>query len=479
MTYRLATQRTAIAAVVVTSLWTVGGDQPRRRVDPVQKNRPHVVAHTAGWLEGPQQYYVSPNGTPQSAGTLADPLDLATALAPGGPAGPGDTVWLRGGTYAGAFVSTLTGTPAAPIQVLAFPGERPTIDGRTDSAVATLTVNGGDTLYRDFEVTNTSPDRDRERGIGVNVFGPRVRIVNLMVHDTGNGIGLWSPAIEAELYGNIIYNVGWHEQQEGKGHSIYVQNETGVKRIVDNVLFNGYSFGIHAYTVQGRIDNLHIEGNVSFNHGLLSPNREPRANILVGGWHVAARPALIENFTYVDPAGYGPGAELGYWAGCSSARVLGNYLVGRPPIRLRRCEDVTMANNRFYGDVDDATVQEFPNNGYVRSPTGARADVFVRPNQYEEGRATIVVFNWSQRSSVPVDLTRARLRRHERFEIRDVQDYTGAPMSAGDYVPGTRVELSMTRDRSAQPVGTSAVPHTTAEFGVFVVQPAAPRQPRR
>jgi hypothetical protein len=129
--------------------------------------------------------------------------------------------------------------------------------------------------------------------------------------------------------------------------------------------------------------------------------------------------------------------------------------------------------------VDDATVEEFPDNAYVRSPSSGRVDVFVRPNQYEEGRATIVVFNWSKRSSVPIDLTTARLLRHERFEVRDVQDYAGAPLTAGVYTPGTRVDLSMTGERSAEPVGTSAVPHTTAEFGVFVVQPAAPRQPRR
>ena len=36
----------------------------------------------------------------------------------------------------------------------------------------------------------------------------------------------------------------------GHGHSIYVQNVNGNKRIVDNILFDGFSFGIHAYTVE-------------------------------------------------------------------------------------------------------------------------------------------------------------------------------------------------------------------------------------
>ena len=254
-------------------------------------------------------------------------------------------------------------------------------------------------------MTNTSPARDRERGIGVNVFGPRVRIVNLVVHDTGNGIGLWSPAIGAELYGNIIYDVGWQDEREGKGHSMYVQNETGLKRIVDNVLFNGHGFGIHAYAQQGRIDDIHIEGNVSFNHGLLALNREPKPNILVGGWHVAERPALIENFTYMPGAGNGAGAQLGYWAGCRGARVLRNYLVGGTPIRLRRCEDVTMSGNRFYGTVDEDTVRGFPDNAYLQPAAGAPADIFVRPNEYERGRAVIVVFNWPKRPAIAVHLS--------------------------------------------------------------------------
>src|SRR5213078_3276221 len=58
------------------------------------------------------------------------PWNLATALSGGnGKVQPGDTVWLRGGTYAGQFRSTLTGTAAAPIVVRQYPGERAIIDG--------------------------------------------------------------------------------------------------------------------------------------------------------------------------------------------------------------------------------------------------------------------------------------------------------------------------------------------------------------
>src|SRR4051794_17269054 len=67
-------------------------------------------------------FYASPPGSPAGDGSLVRPWDLATAL--NAPAIlPGDTLWLRGGTYDGAFTSTLAGTPQAPIQVRSATGE--------------------------------------------------------------------------------------------------------------------------------------------------------------------------------------------------------------------------------------------------------------------------------------------------------------------------------------------------------------------
>ena len=61
---------------------------------------------------------------------------------------PGDTIWLRGGTYRGAFVSTLTGHPRAPVVLRQAPGARATIDGG-------LEVRGADATYWGFEVMNS------------------------------------------------------------------------------------------------------------------------------------------------------------------------------------------------------------------------------------------------------------------------------------------------------------------------------------
>ncbi len=91
-------------------------------------------------------YFIAPWGTPFGDGTSDQPLDLATTLSSRSSAKPGDTLILLGGTYHGAFVSTLTGAENNPIIVRQAPGARATIDGD-------LTVQGAWTTYWGLEVT--------------------------------------------------------------------------------------------------------------------------------------------------------------------------------------------------------------------------------------------------------------------------------------------------------------------------------------
>lgn len=86
---------------------------------------------------------------------------------------------------------------------------------------------------------------------------------------------------------------------------MYTQNETGTKRIVDNILFYGFSHGLHAFTQtqEGFLNNLHIEGNTIFNSGIASGVSGATRNILVGGGggRVAQNPTIVRNCTYFTP----------------------------------------------------------------------------------------------------------------------------------------------------------------------------------
>ena len=61
------------------------------------------------------------------------------------------------------------------------------------------------------------------------------------------GFGFWEPAVDAEIYGCVIHDFGYNAPDRGHGHAIYTQNLKGTKRLVDNIMFHGYGWNIHAY----------------------------------------------------------------------------------------------------------------------------------------------------------------------------------------------------------------------------------------
>ena len=73
-------------------------------------------------------YYVAPTGSDYNAGTITSPF--ATLQKAHGLAVAGDTIYMRGGTYAVTAQTTLTrsGVSGNPINIFAYPGEVPVID---------------------------------------------------------------------------------------------------------------------------------------------------------------------------------------------------------------------------------------------------------------------------------------------------------------------------------------------------------------
>lgn len=453
--------------LLLADLIRAGHDEVRQRPDALAARpsplRPWETASRR------QVYFAAPSGRPGNAGSAAQPLDLASALSARGPLHPGDLLWLRGGNYRGNFVSALAGTAEAMIVVAQFPGERAILDGVKEPTRPVLRVDGAYTVYWGFEVTNSAPElAGRVRGTGVDVFGPYTKFINLVVHHTGNGMGVWTPALEAELYGNLIADAGWEDEDRGHGHSIYIQNDRLTKRVVDNVLFDGHSYGVHAFTQVGQINNLYFEGNIAFDHGTRSKVSGPKANFLVGGHQSALHPVLTSNYGYYPWSSTGRNADVGYINGCADARIQGNYLAGGTSVVLTRCADVTMRGNRFIGQVAEATAFHFPQNEYSGSRPAADL-AFVRPNRYVRGRGNIAIFNWNRHPSVRIDLSGLGLRSGERFEIRDVRNYFGAPLLAAVYT-GSVVDLPVANmKRSPDDDGAPSLP---PEFGAAVVLPA-------
>src|SRR5262245_40628171 len=240
------------------------------------------------------EFFVAPSGTDSGTGTKESPWSLTKAFSPDAPVEPGDTIWLRGGTYTGSLSSHLNGLPNKPIVVRQYPGERVTIDGKGINGPPILKILGSYTWYWGFEImdsdtTRSAPDvNSLSRPEGVNLFSRGTKLINIIVHDTGQGVLTTDAAPDAEINGSLFYYNGQDAPDRGHGHGIYVNNDTGNKRIVDNILFDQFGFGIHAYTQGGKLDNLHFEGNTSFNNGLLSQVSGATTNFLIGASGTAA-----------------------------------------------------------------------------------------------------------------------------------------------------------------------------------------------
>lgn len=252
------------------------------------------------------QFYVAPNGSSTGNGAIGSPWDLQTALNHPSIVQPGATIWMRGGTYLvpeveGGFVGNLNGTPQAPIVVRSFPGEWAVIDGNLSNVeikYTTMLKNYGSYIwFMNFEMTNSETTNRKidisgsnpfqRRANSLDDYGTGTKVINLVIHDTGQGIGAWQQGKDNEYYGNIVYNNGWDAPDRLHGHGTYTQNDDGYKHFTDNFFFN--QFGVNSRTGgtdASAVRNYTWTGNAFFNGGMswLGPHLE---NLKV-----------IENYTY-------------------------------------------------------------------------------------------------------------------------------------------------------------------------------------
>ena len=436
---------------------------------------------TCAAAEAPKGFFVAPNGSASGDGSQGSPWDLQTALAGPQSVVPGSTIWLRGGTYTGSFTSTLTGTDASPIVVRSHPGELAVIDGAGSTDV-TLVLDGAHAWYWGIEVTNSSGDHsfgDRPNGLDVN--GKFLKLIDSYIHD-GGGNFMYGNKTEPdsdgeglELYGNFFFLQGVNPQDpadRAHGHAIYTQNFQGKKRILENLVFNGFSWGIHAYAENLQkyvIDGFDFIGNVTFNTNAAQTGPLVGGNdFLVGGdaGVYAANIVLKENFSWA----HGPSnsVKLGYGTTQNkNVEITDNHFAGG--FELGLWDSVAMSGNTVYGAYSGFDATSYPNNTFTATPSGV--EVFARANQYEPGRGHVIVYNWDGADSVDVDLSGV-LATGSSYEIRNAQNPFGAFVASGVY-DGKPVTLPLAGLKPQQPVGqpNAILPEdeTAKTFNVFLV----------
>jgi hypothetical protein len=443
-------------------------------------------------------FFVVPGARPGGAGSLSNPWDLAAALAQPAAVKPGDTVWLRGGTYSGIFISYLVGTATAPILVRQYPGERATLDGGATNTATILTIAGSYTWFWGFEITSSSKDRvstdtgsypadlDRPYTCIQNAqqtgSGVGIKVINMIIHNCGVGIGIWQDATNSEVYGNLIYYNGWNAPDRTHGHGIYSQNVAPSRRTIrDNIFYANYSYNIQVYGESAHLDNHTVDGNIALWDGAAASPPGGGASINMGGGASSNNNSLTNNAFY----GFAGQGGLDFSRGNQNVTMTGN-MVGTPAggggdlYLTSQTGAVTITGNNFYDDFiepsDYATL--WPSNNWYLSPGAAPSGswILVRPNAYEPGRGHVAVFNWSHASSVPVDLS-SILSVGSSYEIRNAQNFFGTPVLSGTY-SGGRVSIPMAASSVEAPAGAAAPIATGPEFNAFVVVPGkAVRRP--
>ena len=460
---------------------------------------PLVLSH--GVIAG--EWYVATNGKSTGDGTAADPWDLASAVSGRKPVAPGDTVWLRAGVHkhpSSEFTFRLSGEIDKPIVFRNYRYERATIDGA-------LLLDGSDLWVWGLEVMVSEPRPDvpmpkgsspealkRPWGGIHNRTGARCKAINCVLHDNNQGFSWWLNAIDAEIYGCIIYRNGWVGVDRTHGHAIYTQNDKGTKRIIDNIMFDPYSYTLHAYgSSRAYVNGFHVEGNILFG-----------GTVLIGGGRPSERITFIDNCTYKASTQCGYNATFNEDVTCK-----GNYFAEGLTVNKYRRAIVT--DNEFVANAMGHVILpeggslekiEWDRNRYVanskqpldawQQKTGfdknstlqvekngrpAQNRIIIRPNRYEPGRAHVAVFNWEETSAVEIDLGNV-LKSGQRFEIRNVQDYYGKPVAEGTY-DGKKVVVPLLRGGKQSELRLAGDPTNRVwdifgdypDFDAFVVLP--------
>ncbi len=144
------------------------GAEPYRSHAPM---RPMATAVVGPLADGPKMFVDAKNGNDRNAGTEMAPWrTLTNALR---RLKPGDTLYLRGGTYFEKVALSKSGTHEAPITIASYPGEIAVIDGGLREfleapAASWVPFEGG----AEGEFVSTRPHRDADRRIVPHQFLP-------------------------------------------------------------------------------------------------------------------------------------------------------------------------------------------------------------------------------------------------------------------------------------------------------------------
>lgn len=399
-------------------------------------------------------WYVAPEGKPHPTGTgkIDNPWDLTTVTGtnrslPHIDIKPGDTIWMRGGTYSTPEQRIRT----SGVTFRSYQDEWAVWDLHTPTVSHPFVeFLGHDNVYADFEIFSSNP-APRTTPISVGQRGrfgvyARSKFHRLVIHDL-NGAGLGdtnTPTGGNEMIGCLSYNHGWVEGRN-HGHGLYLQNRGDIKLVKACVVFNNFGKGCQVYGSSAAVlENVHFEGVTFFNNGGPSRGRGVEDQDFLYGGDSPIRGARVERVRVYTQQLNGL-LDVGY---------------GFSPYPN---EDCLVKDCYVTGTLRNLSKFPWPllkleNNTTVKAPE-TQNRIFVEQDPTRSTRYIVTVYNWEMKDlvvlpiSVPNWKARSVLRYHE-------------VVATGDGV----VAVPMVDTVPVKPIGYEGeCPPVSKRFNVFVI----------
>ncbi|MBN1676270.1 MAG: right-handed parallel beta-helix repeat-containing protein [Kiritimatiellae bacterium] len=311
-----------------------------------------LILLAAGRLAGAATYYVdgpggdglAEGGTDAGRGTIEAPwLTIKHGLE---QLKPGDTLWIRGGTYPEPVLNTIpSGTPAARVTVANHENEVVTITPDPNVQVDYIMWFLGDKSYitvRGLVLDGAKKIRDEVLSIMLTRSGKRphhLRLENLVIKN-GRQRGVQFQGDHCELVNTTIHHNGRNKHDHG------IAMSTACSNLVENCeIFKNAGCGMHVYSRTGS-----GIGNV-FRGNYVHDNKETGILLATGAENAAYNNVIVDEKNAVGLQG--ERTQFNNNTVCGGSRALGvsatlnaeiknNILIGS--VRVESGKDAKAAN---------------------------------------------------------------------------------------------------------------------------------------
>ena len=203
------------------------------------------------------EYYVATNGNDANPGTLLSPWKTIQKAAD--TLQPGDTVFVRRGTYKGLVNINVSGTAGSPITFTNYANEKPVMDATgiappPDDRALIYIADRSYLIIHGFEVRNFSTAKPELQPSGIFVTGAShdIELRNNNVHAIKNthkdgnafGIAIYGTSSTQAITGLVIEGNEVHHLKTGNSESMVVNGNVTGFAVTNNRVHDNNNIGI-------------------------------------------------------------------------------------------------------------------------------------------------------------------------------------------------------------------------------------------